>query len=118
ATKKVWVEIPKEKVAKKLAEQFKDLREQAHIPGFRKGHAPEKLLKKKFSEDIKDQVRRSLISESYEEAISANSLQVLCEPEFENLDQVKIQDDAPLNYSFSIEIQPDIKLPELKGLKV
>lgn len=118
ATKKVWVEIPKEKVAAKLAEQFKGLREQAHIPGFRKGHAPEKLLKKKFSDDIKSEVRRALISESYEEAVKSNSLQILGEPEFDNLDAVKVQEDAPLNYSFSVEIQPDIKLPELTGLKV
>src|SRR5262249_6445490 len=90
----------------------------AVIPGFRKGHAPQKLLEKKFSSDVKEQVRRALISESYEQAITANSLQVLGEPEFENPEQIKIEEDAPLSYSFSVEVQPDIALPELKGLKV
>jgi hypothetical protein len=69
ATKKIWVEIPKEKVAEKIAEQFKELRQGAHIPGFRKGKAPQKLIEKKFSADVKEQVRRTLISESYEQAI-------------------------------------------------
>src|ERR1041385_5784074 len=80
ATKKVWVEVPKEKVAEKIAEQFKELRQGAVIPGFRKGHAPQKLIEKKFSADVKEQVRRALISESYEQAIEQNSLQVLGEP--------------------------------------
>src|SRR5258706_5075185 len=118
ATKKVHVEIPKEKVAEKIAEQFKELRQGAHIPGFRKGRAPQKLIEKKFSADVKEQVRRALISESYEQAIEQNSLQVLGEPEFDNPDAVKIEEDAPLNYSFTVEIQPDITLPELKGFKV
>src|SRR5436190_1536562 len=118
ATKKVFVEIPKEKVAEKIAEQFKELRSGAHIPGFRKGRAPQKLIEKKFSADVKEQVRRTLISESYEQAIEQNSLQVLGEPEFDNPDSVKIEEDAPLNYSFTVEIQPDITLPELKGFKV
>ena len=118
ATKKVYVEVPKEKVAEKIAEQFKELRQGAHIPGFRKGRAPQKLIEKKFSADVKEQVRRTLISESYEAAIEQNSLQVLGEPEFDNPEAVKIEEDAPLNYSFTVEIQPDITLPELKGFKV
>jgi trigger factor len=118
ATKKVWIEIPKEEVAKKIAEQFKELRQEAAIPGFRKGHAPQKLLEKKFSADVKDQVRRTLISESYEMAVAKNSLQVIGEPEFDNPEQIQLKDDQPLNYCFSIEVQPEIKLPELKGVKV
>ncbi|MCY2953256.1 MAG: trigger factor [Planctomycetota bacterium] len=118
ATKKVWIEIPKEEVAKKIAEQFKELRQEAAIPGFRKGHAPQKLLEKKFSADIRDQVRRTLISESYEMAVAKNSLQVIGEPEFDNPEQIQLKDDQPLNYCFSIEVQPEIKLPELKGIKV
>jgi len=118
ATKKVHVKVPKEKVAEKIAEQFKELRQGAHIPGFRKGRAPQKLIEKKFSADVKEQVRRTLISESYEQAIEQNSLQVLGEPEFDNPEAVKIEEDAPLNYSFTVEIQPDITLPELKGFKV
>ena len=118
ATKKVHVEIPKEKVTEKIAEQYKELRHEAVIPGFRKGRAPQKLIEKKFSDDVKEQVRRSLISESYEQAIEQNKLQVLGEPDFDNPDQIKLADDGPMTYTFSVEIQPDIQLPELKGLKV
>jgi trigger factor len=118
ATKKVFIEVPKEKVAEKIAEQYKELRQGALIPGFRKGHVPQKLLEKKFRDDVKEQVRRTLISDSYQKAIDDNKLQVIGEPEFENPDAIKLEDDSALNYAFSVEVQPDINLPELKGIKV
>jgi trigger factor len=118
ATKKVSVEIPRDRINAKLAEQFKELRSQAAIPGFRPGRAPQKLIEKKFAGDVKDQVQQTLIRESYQQAIEKNKLQVLGEPEFENPEAVKLADEGPLSYSFSVEVQPEINLPELKGLKV
>src|SRR4051812_46541798 len=37
ATKRVVVEIPRDRIDEKLAEQYKELRQQAAIPGFRPG---------------------------------------------------------------------------------
>src|SRR5919112_5911079 len=75
ATKKVSIEIPQDRIKQKLAEQFKELRSQAAIPGFRPGHAPQKLIEKRFATDVKDQVRGALIRESYEQAIEKHQLQ-------------------------------------------
>jgi trigger factor len=118
ATKKVVVEIPRERIDQKLTEQFKELRQQAAIPGFRPGHAPQKLIEKKFSSDVREQVRRALISESYEQAVKKNSLQVIGEPEFDNPEAIQLPDAGALSYSFQIEVQPDIQIPELSNLKV
>lgn len=118
AAKKVTVEISRERIAQKLAEQFKDLRKEAAIPGFRPGHAPQKLIEKRFSTDVKEQVRRSLISESYEQAVEKNSLQVIGEPEFDNPDSIQLPEEGALSYSFQIEVQPDITLPDFAGLKI
>lgn len=117
-TKKVSIEIPQERITAKLAEQFKDLRKQAAIPGFRPGHAPQKLVEKMFANDVRNQVRGDLIRESYEQALEKSKLQVLGEPEFENAEEIKLPDDGPLTYSFSVEVQPDFTLPDLANLKV
>ncbi len=118
ATKKVHIEIPQERIASKLEEQFKELRQQAAIPGFRIGHAPKKLIEKRFSNDVKDQVRRTLISESYQQAVEKNSLQVIGEPQFDNPELIQLPESGPLTYSFEVEVQPEFTIPELKGLKV
>ncbi len=118
ATKKVVVEIPADRIEQKLQEQFKELRQQAAIPGFRPGHAPQKLIEKRFSGDVKEQVRRALISESYEQAVEKNKLQVIGEPEFDNPDAIKLPEGGTLSYSFQVEVQPAITLPDLGGLKI
>src|SRR5438874_12897566 len=114
ATKKVHVEIPAERISAKLEESFKELRQQAAIPGFRVGHAPRKLIEKRFSGDVKEQVRRQLISESYEQAVEKNSLQVIGEPQFENAEQIQLPESGPLTYSFEVDVQPEIDIPDLK----
>jgi trigger factor len=119
ATKKVSVEIPEDRIKTKLDEQFKELRREAAIPGFRPGHAPAKLIAKRFGDDVKDQVRRSLISESYAQAVEKNNLQVLGEPQFENEASVsQLPESGGLTYTFEIEVQPDITLPNLTGIAV
>src|SRR3954466_8444263 len=117
-TKKVSIEIPQERIAAKLASQFKDLRKQAAIPGFRPGHAPQRLVEKMFANDVRNQVRGDLIRESYEQALEKNALQVLGEPEFDDAEKIELPDNGPLTYTFSVEVQPDFTLPDLKQLKV
>ncbi|HET6249260.1 MAG TPA: trigger factor [Tepidisphaeraceae bacterium] len=118
AAKKVSVEIPRDRIVSKLDEQYKELRGQAAIPGFRIGHAPRKLLEKRFSQSVKDQVASTLIRESYEQALKKNDLKVIGEPEFDSQEQIKLPDDGPLNYSFSVEVQPNIAIPDFANLKV
>jgi trigger factor len=116
--KKVSIEIPEQRIQTKLEEQFKELRREAAIPGFRPGHAPQKLVEKRFSNDVREQVRRSLIGESYEQAVKKHSLQVIGEPEFDNPDAIKLPETGNLTYTFQIEVQPEINLPQLSALKV
>ncbi|HEY1685021.1 MAG TPA: trigger factor [Tepidisphaeraceae bacterium] len=117
-TKKISIEIPAERIAAKLEENFKELRGSAHLPGFRPGHAPRKLIEKKFSEDVRDQVRRQLISESYGQAIEKNSLNIIGEPQFDNPEGIKLPESGALNFSFNVEVQPEFTIPDLKGIKI
>lgn len=118
ATKKVTVEIPETRIQSAIAEQFKDLRTQAVLPGFRAGRAPQKLLEKKFSKDVRDQVARSLLQESYQQAVEKNNLQVVGEPDFENPDSLKLPEQGDLKYSFSVEVQPEFTVPDLSSLVI
>ena len=117
-TKKVSVEIPHDRITTELQKQFKELRSQAAVPGFRVGHAPQKLIEKRFSTDVKEQVRRSLISESYEQAVEKNKLQVIGEPEFDNPDKIQLPTDGALSYTFTVEVQPEFTIPDLASVKV
>src|SRR5207237_4329055 len=116
--KKVSIESPRDRIEKVMEQQFKELRQQAAIPGFRPGHAPQKLIEKRFASDVKEQVRRTLISESYQQAVEKNSLNVIGEPEFENAEAIQLKENEGLSYSFQIEVQPEFTVPDVAGLKV
>ena len=118
ATKKVSVEIPEDRIKSELTKQYKELRRDAAIPGFRVGHAPAKLIEKKFGNDIKEQVRRTLISESYEQAVKKNNLQVLGDPQFDVSANIGLPEAGPLTFNFEVEVQPEINLPSLTGIPV
>jgi len=116
--KKVSIEVPRERIDKVMEQQFKELRQQAAIPGFRPGHAPQKLIEKRFQSDVKDQVRRQLISESYQQAVEKHKLQVIGEPEFDDPEAIQLPEEGSLTYSFQVEVQPDFTLPDMAGLKI
>ena len=118
ATKKVSVEIPEDRIKTELTKQLKDLRKEANLPGFRVGHAPAKLIEKRFGNEIKEQVRRTLISESYEQAVEKNSLKVLGDPQFDISANIGLPESGPLSFSFEVEVQPEINLPSLTGIPV
>ena len=118
ATKKVSVEISEERIKTELTKQYKELRREAAIPGFRVGHAPAKLIEKKFGNDVKEQVRRTLISESYQQAVEKNNLQVLGDPQFDVSANIGLPEAGPLVFNFEVEVQPEITLPSLTGIAV
>ena len=67
---------------------------------------------------MKEQVRRTLVSESYQQAVEKNSLSVIGEPEFDNPEAIQLKDDQGLSYSFQVEVQPEFTIPDVAGLKV
>ena len=118
STKKVTVEIPGERIAAKLQETVKQVRGKAALPGFRPGHAPRKLVEKRLGSEIRSDLQRELISESYKQALETNKLDVIGEPEFANPDTIKLPESGSLTYSFEVEIRPAFELPELSGISV
>ncbi|MGN6627189.1 MAG: trigger factor [Tepidisphaeraceae bacterium] len=118
ATKKVTVQIPESRISESLASQFKELRGQAALPGFRPGRVPQKLLEKKFTKDVREQVTRTLLQESYQQAVEKNNLQVVGEPDFESQDELKLPESGDLSYSFSIEVQPEFTVPDLGSIEI
>ena len=118
AAKKITVEVPEDRIKAKIEEQFAELQEVAQLPGFRAGKAPRSLIEKRFKGDIRNQVRDALLRESYQQAIQKNSLNVIGEPEFAEPGELKLPETGSLSYTFSVEVTPDIALPDLAALTV
>ena len=113
--KLVRVEVDADKVKAAFAEVTKDYRKHANLPGFRPGKAPEAMVVRKYEKDIQDEVKRKLISESYRSAIEEQKIDVLGQPDIE---EIQFNRDQPLQFAATIETAPEFELPEYKGVAV
>jgi trigger factor len=111
--KRLKIEVPANRVQQAYDKVTDDFQKEARIPGFRPGKAPRTVILKKFQKDIASETQRTLVPEAYQEAISEKKLRVVSSPEIEDL---KYQPGLSLSFSTLIELVPEFKLPEYKGL--
>ena len=109
------VEIDAQKVDETFESVTKDFRREANLPGFRPGKAPKELVLRKYEKDIQDETKRKLISEAYRKAIEEQKLDVLGQPDIE---EIQFSRGQPLQFAATVETAPDFELPEYKGLPV
>jgi len=115
--KKVLVEIPAEKIVKATDAQFKELRKDATIPGFRKGRAPRRLLEKRFGKEAADAIKAKLLADASQAAVTDNKLNILGEPNI-NFEEIKLPEEGSLKFDFVVEVRPEFELPSLEGIPV
>jgi trigger factor len=103
--------------AKAVDETFdvvtKDFQKQASLPGFRPGKAPRAMVLKKYEADIKDEVKRKLIGDSYRKALDEKKIAVIGYPDIE---EIQFGRGQALQFAATIETAPEFQLPEYKGL--
>ena len=90
--------------------QFKELRQQAAIPGFRAGHAPQKLIEKRFATDVKDRSAARSSARATSRRSRRTSSRSSASREFDNPDSDPApREPAPLSYTFQVEVQPEFR---------
>ena len=80
--KRMTVTVPAEVVTQHLEHNFNELRQDAIVPGFRKGRAPIQLVQKRFAADVRESLKSSILGQSYFAAIEKKELEVLGDPLF------------------------------------
>src|SRR5262247_810698 len=109
------VEETHEVVQQAWERAFGRVQREARLPGFRKGKVPRSMIKLHFSDDVRQEVARSLIPEVYRQALAETQLKPVEEPD---LQDVTLEESAPLKFSAVVEIKPAIALGEYRGLAV
>jgi trigger factor len=111
----VRVEVEAQQVDDTFATITKDFQRQASLPGFRPGKAPRDMVVRKYEQDISNEVKRKLISDSYRKALDEKKLDVVGYPDFE---EIQFGRGQTLQFAATIETAPEFELPEYKGLEV
>ncbi|MDD4656315.1 MAG: trigger factor [Bacteroidales bacterium] len=108
----VTLNVEKEDYAEKRTKILKDFRRNADIKGFRKGMAPISLIEKMHGKNAQLDAVNNVISESLNNYITENKINVLGEPLPNETEQKPIdwENDQEFSVSFDIGTAPAVEL--------
>ncbi|MBI4325689.1 MAG: trigger factor [Chloroflexi bacterium] len=109
------VDVDAQAVDAAFAKVASEFQRQVRLPGFRPGKAPLALVTRLHAKSIEEEVKRKLISDSFKEAAREQKLDVVGQPDIEEIQFARGQ---PLQFAATIETAPDFELPDYKGLPV
>ena len=108
--------IPAEQFDEAMQKSYLKNRGRINVPGFRKGKAPRKLIESMYGEGIfYDDAFEFVFPAAYEEAVTAENLQVVSRPE---VDVQEIAAGTDLKFTAEVYVRPDVLLGEYKNLTV
>ncbi len=113
--RRLAVEAPVDLVQREWERAYGRVQKQARLPGFRKGHVPRSLVKVHFADDVRREVAEHLIPDVYQQALSEARLEPVDEPD---LQDVRLEENAPLSFVAVVEVKPPITLDAYRGLDV
>ncbi len=113
--RQLHVEVPADEVSKEFADVVNGYAGVARIPGFRPGHAPRDLVKRKFLKDIVDEVKGRLVPRGYQEAVKKEKLDAVT---ILDVKEQELKDGQPFSFSIQLDVAPDFELPTYKGMKI
>jgi trigger factor len=99
---------------------YKTVSQQVNIPGFRKGKVPSSVLDQRVGKDmILAQAINDGMDDFYRQALAAEKLIPLGTPQADvKQAPTAAEPNLELIIELEVEVRPEFKLPEYKGLKV
>jgi trigger factor len=112
ASKALRVSVPVERVREAETKAVRQYASRARLPGFRQGKAPEAVVRKRFSSEIRQWVIEEVVREGWEEAKSTESLKPIADPSIRNL---KFEEGQPVEFDLVVEVRPELTLARTGG---
>ncbi|QWF77442.1 trigger factor [Amycolatopsis sp. CA-230715] len=113
---KINVEVPFDELKPNFDRAYRKIAQQVRIPGFRPGKAPARVLESRIGRaPVLDEVVNEVIPAKYMEAVRAEELRALGQPEFE---VTKLEDREVLEFTAEVDVRPEITLPDFDGITV
>lgn len=115
----VKVVIPAANEEKQTTDLFDELKNEAIVPGFRKGRAPIKLIQKKFEKYVRNEVESKLITEAFRKLVKDQDLHPVTTPDIEGIDKSQVrQPGEPISVTLKFEVAPRVTLGKYRGIEL
>ena len=105
----ISISIEKKDYENKVGNIIKDYKTKINLPGFRRGHVPLSLIRKKYEKAIIIEETNKILSESLNKYIVDKNLKILGNP-IPILDEKLDWNSDIFNFKFEIGLSPDVKV--------
>jgi trigger factor len=109
ARKVALVTFESEEVSDQENQVCKEFGRMANIPGFRKGKAPEQVIRKKYSKELKAELNRKVSTAAYEAVLEHKDIRVYS---ILKVDPGEIDSNGPTTVEVTVDIEPEFDLPD------
>ena len=113
--RKMTIAVPGEQVDTAVNARLQDAAKNVNLKGFRRGKVPFKVIKGKFGKGVRQEVVGELMSQTYYEAISQESLKPAGQPKIE---ATNVTEGEDLEFTAIFEVYPEITLPDFSKIEV
>ncbi|WP_437204848.1 trigger factor [Planctomicrobium sp. SH664] len=115
--KHVRISVSRDSIDEVYGTLVQDYSGKAEVPGFRVGHVPADLVKKRFKKELSDQVTQRVLMASLEQLGEDSGIDPINEPNLD-LDSIELPEEGDFEFEFDVEVRPEFDLPAYKGLKI
>lgn len=109
------VAVPAEQIDGKVAQRIRELGGTAKLKGFRPGKVPFKVLEQRFGAQVREDVVKDVLRESFQSAVTQEDLRPAGTPEI-TVQSHKHGED--LQYTAQLEVYPQVESVEVAGMAI
>ncbi len=115
-TVKLSITVEASRVGEAIDSAARRVGAEVKVPGFRPGRVPRRVLESRVGKEaLVSEAARDALPSFYAEAVRAEQLDVVGPPEF---DVTTFSDGQDAEFAATVEVRPDITVPDYAGLQV
>ncbi len=113
---KLTVEVPFDELKPNFDKAYRTLSSQVKVPGFRQGKVPPRIIDARVGRGtILSEVVNDAIPQMYGQAVDANSIVPLGQPEIE---VTQIEDGQTLEFTAEVDVRPEFEVPAADQISI
>ncbi|MCL2878028.1 MAG: trigger factor [Acidobacteria bacterium] len=108
-------EISTEDFEKEIEKIAREYSRTAKVPGFRPGKTPTGIIRRRFEKEIQDEASQRIMDRVWQEAIDANNLKPLNQPEVKEFEN---RPGTPFKFTLTFEEIPPLEVKDYTGVEI
>lgn len=109
------VQVPGESIDSKVSGRLNELRRQVRLKGFRPGRVPMNIIRKRYGDQVREEILQEVMQSSLQEAIGEQELRVAGVTRVEPKPR---EDTSDFEFTADLEVFPDMPMIDVSDMEV